>query len=29
LKEALKSSDPEVQFRAERLLLGQGEKISG
>jgi hypothetical protein len=29
LKEALKASDPEVQFRAERLLLGQGEKISG
>ncbi len=29
LKEALKSSDPEVQFRAERLLLAQGEKISG
>lgn len=29
LKEALKSPDPEVQFRAERLLLAQNEKIEG
>ncbi|HEV7221897.1 MAG TPA: hypothetical protein VGN42_04300 [Pirellulales bacterium] len=29
LKEALKSSDAEVQFRAERLLLAQNEKVDG
>jgi hypothetical protein len=27
LKEALKDKDPEVVFRAERILLGRGEKI--
>ena len=29
LKSALKSSDAEVQFRAERLLLAQNEKVDG
>jgi hypothetical protein len=29
LKEALKSPDVEVQFRAEKILLDQGEKVDG